>query len=325
MDEKELNAATEAATTAAEETTAAEPAETMADYEKAIEDSVKPVHEGDILKGTVIGVTEDELTIDLGIYTDGVVKREDASDDPAFFLTENYTVGQEISASVIKRDNSQGSIQLSLKAAAATKGWNRMMQLLEDKSNITVKIYEAVKAGVVTYVSGLRGFIPASKLSLSYVEDLNEWVGKEIEVRVITADPENKKLVLSARDILLEKREEERRNRISNMQVGLVTEGKVESIMPYGIFVNLGDKMSGLVHISQMSNKRIQNPNEMVKEGDTVKVKIIGNKDGKISLSMKALEEVPAEEIEEEVVKIPKVTEKATTSFASLLKGIKID
>ncbi len=315
MDEKELT------TEAAQETAA----ETMADYEKAINESVKPVHEGDILKGTIIGVSEDELTVDLGIYTDGVVKREDASDDPAFSLLTNYTVGQEISASVIKRDNAQGSIQLSLKAAAAVKGWNRMTQLLEDKSSITVKIYEAVKAGVITYVSGLRGFIPASKLSLSYVEDLNEWVGREIEVRVITADPENKKLVLSARDILIEKREEERRNRISNMQVGLVTEGKVESIMPYGIFVNLGDKMSGLVHISQMSNKRIQSPNEMVKEGDTVKVKIIGNKDGKISLSMKALEEAPAEKIEEEVVKIPKVTEKATTSFASLLKGIKLN
>ncbi len=298
------------------------PTESMADYDKEIKDSMKPIHEGDLLKGTVIGVSDEELTVDLGIYTDGIVRREDASDDPSFTF-QDYKVGQEISATVIKRDNEQGRIQLSLKEAAAKKGWERMQQLMEDGTNITVKVQEAVKGGVTTYVDGIRGFIPASKLSLGYVENLDDYVGKEVEVRVITAEPEGRRLVLSARDILREKREEERKNRISNLQVGLVTEGKVETIKDYGAFVNLGKGMTGLLHVSQISQKRIKTPADVLKEGQTVKVKVIGVKDGKISLSMKALEDAAPQEIEEETYKMPKA-ENVTTSLGDLMKNIKL-
>lgn len=319
---KETSAETES--NQAEEAPAAPetPVETMADYDDAITASMKPIHEGDILKGTVIGVSDEELTVDLGIYTDGVVRLEDASDDPSFTFRD-FEVGQEISATVIRRDNAQGRIQLSLKAAAAVLGWERLQQLEKDQSNITVKISEAVKSGVTAYVEGIRGFIPASKLSLSYVENLDEYVGREIEVRVITAEPENKRLVLSARDILREKEQEERKQRISNVEVGLVTEGTVESIKDYGAFIDLGKGMSGLLHVSQISQQRIKHPGVVLKEGQKVKVKVIGVKDGKISLSMKALEDVQAEEVEEETYKMPKA-EAATTSFASLLKNIKL-
>ena len=298
------------------------PAETMADYEDAIAASMKPIHEGDILTGTVIGVSEEELTIDLGIYTDGVIRLEDASDDPAFSFRD-MEVGQTISATVIRRDNAQGRIQLSMKAAASVLGWERLVQLLHDQSNIKVKISEAVKSGVTAYVEGIRGFIPASKLSLEYVENPEEWVGREIEVRVITADLEEKRLVLSAREILREKAEEERKKKISNVEVGLVTEGTVESLMPYGAFINLGNGLSGLVHISQICQQRIKHPGAVLKEGQKVKVKIIAVKDGKISLSMKALEDVAAKEIEEEVFEMPE-TEAATTSLGSLFKNIKL-
>ena len=298
------------------------PAETMADYEDAIAASMKPIHEGDILTGTVIGVSEEELTIDLGIYTDGVIRLEDASDDPDFSFRD-MEVGQTISATVIRRDNAQGRIQLSMKAAASVLGWERLVQLLHDQSNIKVKISEAVKSGVTAYVEGIRGFIPASKLSLEYVENPEEWVGREIEVRVITADPEEKRLVLSAREILREKAEEERKQKISNVEVGLVTEGTVESLMPYGAFINLGNGLSGLVHISQICQQRIKHPGAVLKEGQKVKVKIIALKDGKISLIMKALEDVAAKEIEEEVFEMPE-TEAATTSLGSLFKNIKL-
>ncbi|MCD7761812.1 MAG: S1 RNA-binding domain-containing protein [Lachnospiraceae bacterium] len=306
----------------AEEPKAEEPTETMADYDAAITASMKPIHEGDILKGTIIGVSDEELTVDLGIYTDGIVRLEDASDDPNFSFRD-FEIGQEISATVIRRDNAQGRIQLSLKAAAAVLGWERLQQLQKDQSNITVKINEAVKGGVTTYVEGIRGFIPASKLSLSYVENLDEYVGREIEVRVITAEPDNKRLVLSARDILREKEQEERKQRISNVEVGLVTEGVVETIKDYGAFINLGKGLSGLVHVSQISQQRIKHPGAVLKEGQTVKVKVIAVKDGKISLSMKALEDVAAQEIEEETYKMPKA-ESATTSLASLFKNIKL-
>ena len=308
----------------AEEVTAesAAPAETMADYEEAIAASMKPIHEGDILTGTVIGVSDDELTIDLGIYTDGVIRLSDASDDPSYTF-KDIEVGQEISATVIRRDNAQGRIQLSMKAAAAVLGWERLVQLQKDQSNITVKISEAVKSGVTTYVEGIRGFIPASKLSLGYVEDLDAWVGKEIEVRVITAEQADGRLVLSAKEILREKEEAEKKTRISNVEVGLVTEGTVESLMPYGAFEDLGNGLNGLLHISQICQQRIKHPGAVLKEGQKVKVKIIAVKDGKLSLSMKALEDVAAKEIEEEVFEMPE-TEAATTSLAALFKNIKL-
>ena len=306
--------------------TSAEPkqeaVETMADYDEAITASLKPIHEGDILTGTIIGVSEEELTVDLGIYTDGVIRLEDASDDPDFTFRD-MEVGQEISATVIRRDNAQGRIQLSLKAAASVLGWERLQQLQKDQSNIKVKVSEAVKSGVTAYVEGIRGFIPASKLSLNYVENLDEWVGREIEVRVVTADPEEKRLILSAKEILREKEAEERKTRVSNVQVGLVTEGTVESLMPYGAFVNLGNGLSGLVHISQISQQRIKHPGSVLKDGQKVKVKVIGVNDGKISLSMKALEDVTAKEIEEETFEMPE-TEEATTSLGSLFKNIKL-
>jgi len=323
-EETDAEEAAEAGAGETEEAAAAPeaPAETMADYDDAITASMKPIHEGDILKGTVIGISDEELTVDLGIYTDGVVRLADASDDPDFSFRD-FEVGQEISATVIRRDNAQGRIQLSLKAAAAVLGWERLQQLEKDQSNITVKISEAVKSGVTAYVEGIRGFIPASKLSLSYVENLDEYVGREIEVRVITAEPENKRLVLSARDILREKEQEERKQRISNVEVGLVTEGTVETLKDYGAFIDLGKGMSGLLHVSQISQQRIKHPGVVLKEGQKVKVKVIGVKDGKISLSMKALEDAQAEEVEEETYKMPKA-EAATTSFASLLKNIKL-
>lgn len=299
------------------------PAESMADYEDAINASFKPVHEGDILTGTVIGVSEEEIVLDFGGYTDGVVKLADASDDPSFTF-HDIEVGQTLSATVIRKDNGQGRLQLSLKEAASVLAWDRLKQLLEDQTNLKVKIGGIVKGGAVAYVEGIRGFIPASKLSLSYVENLEDWLNKEIEVRVITADPEEKRLVLSAREILREKEAEERKARVSNLEIGLVTEGKVESLMPYGAFIDLGNGLSGLVHISQISQQRIKHPGAVLKEGQTVKVKVIGVKDGKISLSMKALEDVAAVEIQEETYSLPKA-EEATTSLASLFKNIKLN
>lgn len=201
--------------------------------------------------------------------------------------------------------------------------WQTLVQYLEDKTVLTVKIGGIVKSGVVAYVEGIRGFIPASKLSLGYVENLEDWLNKKIQVQVITADPENQKLVLSARELLREKAAEERRSKLASVQVGLVTEGKVESIQPYGAFIDLGDGLSGLVHVSQISEKRIKSPDVVLKVGDTVKVKVIAIKDGKLSLSMKALNETAAEDLLEEKIEIPKA-EELTTTLGDLFKNIKL-
>lgn len=296
---------------------------TMDDFKEELEASFHKVQEGDVLTGTVIGVSESEVTVDLKSYTEGIIRLEDYSDDPAFSIKADVHVGDEVTGTVIRTDDGQGHILLSRKAAAADQAWKNLVQYLEDKTVLTVKVGGIVKSGVVAYVEGIRGFIPASKLSLNYVEDLEDWLGKEIQVQVITADPENQKLVLSAKELLREKAAEERRAKISNVEVGLVTEGKVESIQPYGAFIDLGNGLSGLVHVSQISEKRIKSPDVVLKVGDTVKVKVIAVKDGKLSLSMKALSDVAAEEIQEEKIEIPKA-EELTTTLGDLFKNIKL-
>ena len=204
--------------------------------------------------------------------------------------------------------------------------WDEFEKMMEDKVVFTVPIDESVKAGVVTSLKGVRAFIPASQLSTSYVEDTSEWIGKEIDVVIITADREKQRLVLSGREAAKLKRSQEKKARIEALAVGTVIEGKVETIKPYGAFVDLGNGISGLVHISQMSTKRIATPEEVCKEGDVVKVKVTKVKDGKVSLSMKALEEAPAP-TEDDIPELSQVVshEKATTSLGDLLKNIKLD
>ena len=298
---------------------------TMADYAAELEASFRKINVGDILEGTVIGISETEITLDLGYYTDGIVRLEDISDNPAFSIKADIEPGQTVSATVIKRDDGAGHILLSMKEAAAVLAWDKLKELLESQENITVKVTEITKGGAVGYLEGIRGFIPASKLSLEYVDeaDLENYVYKSLEVRVINVEEENKRLVMSAREILKEAADAERAKKISNVEVGLVTEGVVETLKPYGAFVNLGNGLSGLLHISQICQNRIKHPGVVLKEGQTVKVKITEIKDGKLSLSMKALEDVAAKEIEEEVFEIPEA-EEVTTSLGSLLSKFKL-
>ncbi len=296
---------------------------TMDDYAAELEASFHKVQEGDILTGTVIGVSETEVTLDLKSYTEGIIRLEDYSGDPAFSIKNDVQLGEEVTATVLRADDGQGHILLSRKAAADEMAWKKVNEYLEEKTVLDVKVEGVVNAGVIAYVEGLRGFVPASKLSLSYVENLEDWLHKEIQVQVITVDPEKKKLVLSAREILRQKAAEARRNKISNVQIGLVTEGKVESIQPYGAFIDLGDGLSGLVHVSQISEKRIKSPDVVLKVGDTVKVKVIAIKEGKLSLSMKALNDAAAEEIREEKIVLPKA-ENVTTNLGDLFKNIKL-
>ena len=201
--------------------------------------------------------------------------------------------------------------------------WDKLRQFKEDKTVLTVTVEGVVKSGVIAYVDGVRGFIPASKLSLSYVEDLEQFLKKEIQVQVIDADEEGKHLVLSARDVLRDKESAERRARIEQVQVGTVMEGKVESLQSYGAFVDLGDGLSGLVHVSQISDKRIKHPSAVLKVGDPVTVKVIAIKDGKLSLSMKALLENSSQEEVVEHVELPK-SEAIGTTLGDLFKNIKL-
>ena len=299
--------------------------ETMEDYAKELEASFRSIKEGDIITGTVIAVNEEGAILDLQYYAQGVIKAEDMSSDPNFNILEDVKTGDTIEATVVKTDDGEGNILLSKKEAVQVLAWDILKGYMDEKKSIQVKISEIVKAGAVAFVEGIRGFIPASQLSLTYVEDLEPWLGKQLEVRVITVDQEKNKLVLSAKAIEKEKAEAEINHKISMLAPGTILEGTVESLMPYGAFISLPEGLSGLVHISQISQRRIKKPSEVLNTGDKVKVKVLNTNDGKISLSMKAVEEnTGADEMDAHQAEEYSSKEEATTSLGDLFKKLKL-
>jgi small subunit ribosomal protein S1 len=293
----------------------------MEDFKDQIEKSFKKVVEGDLLKGTVIGISETEVTLDLGFYTQGIVKLEELSNDPAFSIKGDVTLGEEMSGVVLSQDDGKGNILISKKRADDILSWEKLSELMKSKTKVQVKIAQAVKGGVVAYLYGTRAFIPASQLSLAYVENLETWVGKEIEAIIITSSQEDRKLILSGKEVELESANKKR----ANLTPGVVTTGTVDKIMPYGAFINISPGLSGLLHISQISDRRITSPSEIIKEGETVTVKILDVKDGKISLSMKAVRDT--NDVAIDVANAPSSYQsggEATTNLAALLKDIKL-
>lgn len=298
--------------------------ESMKDFEEQINGAFRKVKEGDVLTGTVIGVSDTEVTVDLAMYTGGIIPADEISDDPSFKFKEEINVGDEITATVIRTEGPSGNLVLSRKTANAVEAWETLKEKKDSAQILNLKVSAVVNGGVIVYVDGMRGFIPASKLSLNYVEDLNEWLNKDVQAQIITVDPEDKKLVLSCKEILVKKRDEDRAMKISNLRAGMITEGIVEDIKEYGAFVNIGEGLTGLLHISQISDKKIRTVESVLKKGDKVTVKVTAVKDGKISLSMKAANEEMIEKVEEEMIEIPKA-EEASTSLGSLLAGLKLN
>ena len=298
--------------------------ETMKDFEKEIEASFRQIKEGDILTGNVIDVNEEEVTLDLKYYTQGIIRVENLSNDPDFSVMEEIHPGDEIEATVINMDDGNGNIELSKKEANDMLAWDKLKEMKANDTVVSVRIKESVPSGVVAYLEGIRAFIPASQICSDYVENTDEWIGKTVDVRVITVEQEKEKLVLSGKTVAREREEEQRNHKISMLVPGSIVEGTVESIMPYGAFVNLGNGISGLVHISQICQKRIASPHEAVKEGQKVKVKIINTNDNKVSLSMKALEEEMVDTEDAGDVEEYTSDESASTSLGDLLSKLKL-
>lgn len=301
--------------------------ETMDDYKEELEASFRRLNEGDIITATVIAVSEEEATLDLKYYAPGIIKAEDLSDDPDYSILEALHPGDEIEATILRLDDGSGNILLSKKEANQMLGWDRLKEAMDNETILNVRVKEAVNAGVIAYAEGLRGFIPASHLSLDYVEDTSAFIGKDLEVRVITVDAEKEKLVMSAKVILREREEEARRHRIAMLVPGSVVEGTVESLTNYGAFVNIGDGLTGLVHVSQICERRIRKPSEVLKVGQKVRAKIRNTNDNRISLSIRALEEEASAADTEESAQAEEYSssESATTSLGDLLAKLKIN
>lgn len=205
--------------------------------------------------------------------------------------------------------------------------WEKMNKAKENKEVLTVTTDStAVKGGVTASVEGHRAFIPASQLALKHVDNLDDYLGKELQVQVIEADEEKKRIILSAKAVLRAAAAEEAAARLNAIEPGTILEGTVESIKPYGAFIKIDDDITGLVHVSQISAKRIKDPSAVLKEGETVKAKVLKAENGRLSLSIKALQtgEDPAAEEEPRHVKIPKA-EPLVQTMGDLLKGFKLN
>ena len=304
---------------------------TMADFEDEINASFVTFNEGDIIQGTVVAVEEEEIVLDLQSFSQGVIPAGEYSDDPDFRAMDEIRVGDVLNAMVLYEDE-MGRTVLSWKRAKETESWEALRSALQDRTVYEVRVKNTVNAGAVAYVEGIRGFIPASQLALHYVEEgeLENYVGKMVKARVITVDEEAGKLVLSAKDVAKEEAAKVHEAKLNALQKGFITEGTITRIESYGCFVEIGDDLTGLVHISQICNKFLKSPKEVVHLGMKVKVKVLDVAEGKIRLSMKQAEDIAPEMgqsmgASDEEVSLEYTDEEATTSLAGLLKGIHID
>ena len=299
--------------------------ETMEDYKEALEASYRRIRPGDIVTGTVIDVNDQDVTIDFNYYAPGRIPVTELSDDPTYHVLENVAVGDTLTATVVKTDDGAGNMLLSCKDAAEELAWDKLQEAQKTKKVYHVKVAGAVNGGCVAYVEGVRGFIPASKLALEYVEEPADYLNKELDVQVISVDEGANRVVLSAKELLLAKVMEEKNKKINKYPVGTVMEGTVEQLKDYGAFVNIGDGITGLVHISQISDRRLKHPSQVLKEGDKVKVKIIKIENNKISLSIREAAELTSREVEEEGPAEYEDNGAAATGLGALLKGFKLN
>lgn len=300
--------------------------ETMADFEKELEASFRKLNEGDVVEGVITGVDENAVYLDINYHAQGIVRREDYSDDPSFSL-QSVPVGDTVKAVVLSEDDGEGNVALSVKEASKALAWETVKRYMEEGTVLTLKVGGIVNKGVIVYVEGLRGFIPASHLDIGYVEDTNTYLGKTVDAKVITADEAKDRLVLSVKEVLFDRRREEKEQKINAVVPGSILSGKVETLKPYGAFIDLGDGLSGLVHISQIANKRIESPGEVLKAGQEVKVKVLKVENGKLSLSIKAAqdEDPTAAAVDEKPSVSYKDEGSASTGLGALLAGIKLD
>lgn len=300
--------------------------ETMADFEKELSNSFRVIKAGERIKGMIVDMNDEVVTLDLGYYAPGVIPLTELSDDPDFSAMKDLKIGDEIEAIVLQTDDGKGNVELSLKEANELSAWEHVKQLQVEESIVSVKVKEVVNGGVIGYLEGIRAFIPASQIALTYVEELQEYIGKILEVRVMNAEEHTKKLVLSAKMVLKEKEAENERAKMAMIVPGSIFEGTVESLMPYGAFVAMENGLTGLVHISKISMKRISKPSEVLSIGQKVKVKVIEVKDGKISLSIRDVETNTSEIVTDVIETFDYECEEIPNNpFGALLAGIKID
>lgn len=267
-------------------------------FADAINETIVEFDDGDLVKGTVVKIDKDEVLVDIGFKSEGVIPAKELSIRNDVDPFAEVTLGEELEVLVLTKDK-DGRLILSKKRAQYEKAWANIEKIKEADGVVKGLAIEVVKGGVIVDI-GLRGFLPASLVDTRRVRDLASFVGKEVECKILELDRNRNNVVLSRRAFLEENQKGNRDSFLVNLKVGEIREGVISSLVPFGAFVDLGG-MDGLVHVSELSWKHIDSPGQVVKVGDEVKVKVleVDMDRERISLSLKATERDPWTEFAE--------------------------
>lgn len=280
-----------------------------------IESSMKTLKRGEIVKGKIISVTTDEAIVNIGYMSDAILPKNEMSEDGEVNLVDLIKENDEIYVSIIDMNNGEGNVLVSKKVADREKTWEELKSSFENNNALDIVVKEVVKGGVVANLNGIRAFIPASQLSTGYVKDLNDFLGRTLNVKIIELDKDKQKLVLSRREIEKEEFETKKEILWNSIKPGEKINGVISRLAKFGAFVDLGG-VDGLIHISQLSWKRVSDPNEVVSVGDSVEVYVleVDRTNNRISLALKDLSEDPWKSTVEKY-KIGDVVDGTVTNF----------
>jgi len=263
------------------------------DFPALLEKTLVSFNNGDVIEGTVVKVDRNEVMVDVGYKSEGIVPSRELSVRKGVNPKDLIKQGEKIKALVLEKEDDEGRLILSIKRAVYEKAWGDIQEIADSKKSIKGTVIESVKGGLIVDI-GVRGFLPASLIDVRRVKELSAYVGEEIEAKILELDRQKNNIVLSRKAHLEEELSEERQGFLDDLQIGDVKDGKISSIVSFGAFVDIGG-MDGLVHVSELSWRHVENPNEIVKVGDTVTVKVleIDNDKERISLSIKQVKEDP--------------------------------
>jgi small subunit ribosomal protein S1 len=259
----------------------------------AIEATIKPFDDGDLITGTVVKIDKDEVLLDIGYKSEGVIPSRELSIRNDVDPSEVVTLGDQLEALVLQKEDKDGRLILSKKRAQYERAWGKIEEIKTSDGTVTGPVIEVVKGGLILDI-GLRGFLPASLVEMRRVRDLQPYVGKELECRIIELDKNRNNVVLSRRKFLEESQAEQRQDFLTSLQKGERRTGTVSSIVNFGAFVDLGG-VDGLVHVSELSWKHVDHPSEVVEVGQEVEIEVldVDLERERVSLSLKATQEDP--------------------------------
>ena len=261
-------------------------------FEQMLEESLKTIRNGEVVEGTVIDVKPDEIILNIGYKSDGIITRNEYTNEPNVDLTTVVKAGDTLEAKVVKVNDGEGQVLLSYKRLAAEKGNKRLEEAFENQEILKAKVSQVLTGGVCVNVDETRVFSPASLVSDTYEKDLSKFKDQEIEFVITEFDPRKRRIIGNRKTLLLAKKAELQKELFAKIKVGDVIEGTVKNVTDFGAFIDLGG-VDGLLHISEMSWGRVENPKKVFTVGQKVRVFIKNITDTKIALSMKFEDENP--------------------------------